>query len=235
MHYGSVVAVYCLALRGVGSRCVSQPVRHLKAEKKNHLHQPCCRTLRWWQKRLISVFMYSRGGCGVSAFQPRLCLPSKISFSPLPPSLPPRTGSRAFTEVNVLMSETDWYCSAVRRGVDAVFMCMNDCVCVHGWCSGLAELQQWLSPSEPNLAPVCWWALLTFCPHWLLWSVELTISPGQTERRCWSVSLLASKTFSVSRWEHIKLFLHLFWVSEGLQLIVFWRRFNWQSFVWSIN
>lgn len=40
------------------------------------------------------------------------------------------------------MSETDWYCSAVRRGVDAVFMCMNDCVCVHGWCSGLAELQQ---------------------------------------------------------------------------------------------
>lgn len=149
--------------------------------------------------------------------------------------LPPRTGSRAFTEVNVLMSETDWYCSAVRRGVDAVFMCMNDCVCVHGWCSGLAELQQWLSPSEPNLAPVCWWALLTFCPHWLLWSVELTISPGQTERRCWSVSLLASKTFSVSRWEHIKLFLHLFWVSEGLQLIVFWRRFNWQSFVWSIN
>lgn len=61
---------------------------------------------------------------------------------PLPPSLPPRTGSRAFTEVNVLMSETDWYCSAVRRGVDAVFMCMNDCVCVHGWCSGLAELQQ---------------------------------------------------------------------------------------------
>lgn len=162
MHYGSVVAVYCLALRGVGSRCVSQPVRHLKAEKKTHLHQPCCRTLRWWQKRLISVFMYSRGGCGVSAFQPRLCLPSKISFSPLPPSLPPRTGSRAFTEVNVLMSETDWYCSAVRRGVDAVFMCMNDCVCVHGWCSGLAELQQWLSPSEPNLAPVCWWALLTF-------------------------------------------------------------------------
>lgn len=89
MHYGSVVAVYCLALRGVGSRCVSQPVRHLKAEKKPHLHQPCCRTLRWWQKRLISVFMYSRGGCGVSAFQPRLCLPSKISFSPsLPPSLP---------------------------------------------------------------------------------------------------------------------------------------------------
>lgn len=34
MHYGSVVAVYCLALRGVGSRCVSQPVRHLKDEKK---------------------------------------------------------------------------------------------------------------------------------------------------------------------------------------------------------
>ena len=35
MHYGSVAAVHCLALRGVGSRCVSQPVRHLKAEKKN--------------------------------------------------------------------------------------------------------------------------------------------------------------------------------------------------------
>lgn len=83
-------------------------------------------------------------------------------------SLPARTGSRAFAEVNVLMSETDWYCSAVWRGVDAVFMCMNDCVCVcsgvcvHVWCSGLAELQQWLSPSQPNLAPVCWWALLTF-------------------------------------------------------------------------
>lgn len=34
MHYGSAVAVYCLALRGVGSRCVSQPVRHLKGENK---------------------------------------------------------------------------------------------------------------------------------------------------------------------------------------------------------
>lgn len=138
MHYGSVVAVYCLALRGVGSRCVSQPVRHLKAEKKKpspsavlqdsamvteasnlRLHvQP-----RWL--RCISIPASS-----LSALQ-NLVLP-----------LPPRTGSRAFTEVNVLMSETDWYCSAVRRGVDAVFMCMNDCVCVHGWCSGLAELQQ---------------------------------------------------------------------------------------------
>lgn len=36
MHYGSFVAVYCLALRGVGCRCISQPIRHLKGKTQPH-------------------------------------------------------------------------------------------------------------------------------------------------------------------------------------------------------
>lgn len=36
--------------------------------------------------------------------------------------LPPRTGSRAFTEVNVLMSETDWY--TLVPSVEVLMLCL---------------------------------------------------------------------------------------------------------------
>lgn len=130
---------------------------------KNQLHQLRCRSLRWWQKCLISIFIYSRGGCGVSAFQPRLCLPSKISPSPpgqeAEPSL--RLMCWCLRQIGTVVpsDEVLMLCLCVWM---TVCVCVCSGVCVHVWCSGLAELQQWLSPSQPNLAPVCWWALLTF-------------------------------------------------------------------------
>ncbi len=36
MHYGSFVAVYCLALRGVGCRCMSRPIRLLIGKNPPH-------------------------------------------------------------------------------------------------------------------------------------------------------------------------------------------------------
>ena len=127
MHYGSFVAVYCLALRGVGCRRISQPIRHLKG--KNQLQglsgsyttaamvQDCAANMaaRWtsqrWKKYLkchLHLHMKQR-------WLQRISIPasSPSALQNLFPLLPAWTGSRAFTEVNVLMSETDWHCSAV--------------------------------------------------------------------------------------------------------------------------
>lgn len=123
LHYGSVVAVYCLALCWL--QMCSGPFRHHRGEIQLHrlcqkatLVQDCAADIAASESCDVESTISALHPQSSSSYKTEAAAVDQHSslVSVCPPkslTLPASTGSRAFTEVNVSMSETDWYCSAV--------------------------------------------------------------------------------------------------------------------------